>query len=411
MRSVFILLLIGCGGATEANPIEADAAAETSAPADTAPPTTACSELAGIWASGTATRTTDRWDVSACVPRSNDLYETVKPAIRSPERWATARCNDGTPFAFVARIAGKPSKSWVIHLEGGGYCDEVSMPCASRARDLTTTIPEADRAPSTRAPSGIFSRDPSVNPAFASANHVFAHYCSSDFWSGNSTEQRGKLSWYFSGHANVRSMLELLIDRYGLEDGAVEVLFSGGSAGAFGAHFNVHQVEKLLPKTAAQKKLRLFVDAGFMMKWDDPSYRLGMSTLPDVEAWRAARNVWGGTFDPTCEAAESDPMECFFGAGWYPHLSKRLPVLIQQSTRDSVFMGVHNLKDTDPAAATWQMQTEAALKNVSWLFSSARSYHVLSGLDAAMKLGPAGSTLAQVLDRFWRDGAPERIVF
>lgn len=415
MRSLLILVLVGCGGSTEANPPaspnDGAAEAEVATPPDTPPATSACTDLAGIWASGAATRTNDRWDVSTCVPRSSEVYETVKPATRSPERWAAARCNDGTPFAFVTRLAAKPAKTWVIHLEGGGFCDEVSISCASRERTLTTTIPEADRAPSTRAPSGIFSRDPSVNPAFANANHVFAHYCSSDFWSGNTTEKRSKFSWYFSGHANVRSMLEVLIDRYGLEDGAVEVLFSGGSAGAFGAHFNVHQAETLLPKTAAAKKLRLFVDAGYMMKWDDPMYRLGMSTLPDVEAWRAARNVWGGTFDPTCEAAEKDPMECFFGAGWYRHLSKRLPLLVQQSTRDSVFMGVHNLKETDSAAGPWQMQAEASLKDVSWLFSGARSYHVLAGLDPAMKLGPPGSTLAQVLDRFWRDGAPERVVF
>ncbi len=417
MRSLLVLALLGCGGSTEADPSNpaadtgtlADAVVE--AAGDAPPSATACTELAAIWASGTANKQGDRWDVSGCVPRSGPVFETVKPATRAPERWAAARCNDGSPFAFVTRIATPPSKQWVVFLEGGGYCDEVSMPCAAREPERTTTVPEADRAPSSRAPSGLLSRDATVNPAFAQANHVFAHYCSSDFWSGSTTEKRSSYSWYFSGHANVRAMLELLVERYGLDDGDAEVLFGGGSAGAFGAHFNVHLAEKLLPKTSAARKLRLFVDAGWKIEWDDPAYRLGKSTLPDLEAWRAAREVWGGTFDPVCEAAEKDPVKCLFGPGWYPHVSKRMPVLLQQSTRDTVFMGVHNLKPGDPAAAKWQLQVETSLKDVGWLFSSAGLYHVLAGSDAGMKLGPAGSTLAQVLARFVRDGAPERVLF
>jgi hypothetical protein len=415
MRLLLILALAGCGGSTQADAPSGAADTGTTPSdtnvADTPPTTTPCAELAGFWLSGNAQKMGDRWDVSGCVARPGPAFETVKPATRAPDRWATARCNDGTPFAFVVRLASPPSKQWVIYLEGGGYCDEVSMSCATRDRELTTTIPEADRAPTSRAPGGVMSRDPAVNPAFAKANHVFLHYCSSDFWSGSTTEKRSSFNWYFSGHTNVRAMLELLVERYGLEDGAAEVLFGGGSAGAFGAHFNVNLVEKALPKTAAAKKLRLLVDAGWMIEWDDPAYRLGKSTLIDIEAWRAARNVWGGTFDPACEGAEKDPMKCFFGPGWYAYLSKRMPVLIQQSTRDSVFMGVHGLTATDATAATWQTQVEASLKDVGWLFSSARSYHVLAGSDAAMKLGPAGSTLAQVLDRFFRDGAPERVLF
>lgn len=63
----------------------------------------ACAELGGTWNGGMAGRG-DRggWDVSACVRVSPTEWETVEPATRDPQ-WATARCNDGTPFDFRAR--------------------------------------------------------------------------------------------------------------------------------------------------------------------------------------------------------------------------------------------------------------------------------------------------------------------
>jgi hypothetical protein len=50
-------------------------------------------------------------------------WETVEPAIRDA-RWATARCNDGTPFDFNLKFAPQRSKVWVVYLAGGGACDD-----------------------------------------------------------------------------------------------------------------------------------------------------------------------------------------------------------------------------------------------------------------------------------------------
>jgi hypothetical protein len=230
--------------------------------------------------------------------------------------------------------------------------------------------------------------------------------------------------WYFSGHTNVAAMLALLEERYGLDDTdpESEVLFTGSSAGAFGAHTNVASVEAALPASAARGHVRVFIDAGWMFDWSDPDpappdFLFGAATVPDADVWQHAREFWGATFDPACEAAVADPATCLYGPVWYPHVAARLPVLIQQSSIDLAFTGAHAIDAAQPAAlAAWQKQAEDSLAGVSWLFSGDSPYHVLADptfgdVFGGLALGPSGSTLRDVLGRFWADGAPERVEF
>jgi hypothetical protein len=219
-------------------------------------------------------------------------------------------------------------------------------------------------------------------------------------------------------------MLALLEERYGLDDAdpEVELLFTGSSAGGFGAHFNAALVEAALPASAARGHVRLLIDAGWQFDWMDPDpappdYFLGAAMRKDAAVWQHARTFWGATFDPACEAAESEPSSCLYGPVWYPHVAKRLPVLIQQSSTDVAFTGSHGIGAAQPEAlAAWRQQSEASLAGVSWLFSGADSYHVLADPEfgdafGGLALGPAGSTLRDVLGRFWADGDPERVEF
>src|SRR5687768_15910212 len=79
----------------------------------------ACATLGGSWSAGTAPCRTScaGADVSMCTLRAPGSSEVVKPAQRDPTRWAQARCNDGTPFAFRISLAPTPSPVWVIQLE------------------------------------------------------------------------------------------------------------------------------------------------------------------------------------------------------------------------------------------------------------------------------------------------------
>ena len=376
----------------------------------------ACADLGASFGGGTAPCRADcrGWDPAGCTLANAGRFEAVKPAERDP-KWGIARCNDGTPFSFVVRLASPATDRWVIYLEGGVYCDDDSFACASRDPYLTSTLPFADRALGPVPFTGLFGTNPAANPDFAQANQVVAHYCSSDFWAGETTDRRPSSggSWYFSGHAAVDAMIEVLAERYGLDDerAGLRVLFGGGSAGAFGGHFNASRVIRALPATASAGRLMLLVDAGWMTDWDDPAHRLGSATTRDRDVWSRARTFWGATFDPACEAANAEPVDCFFGPGWYPHVSAALPTLVQQCSIDQSFTMVHNLQPTDPAAQTWHSQVAASLAPVRWLFSGTQSYHMLGIDDSTMTYGPAGHTFAQTLHDFWAGAAAERVVF
>jgi hypothetical protein len=120
---------------------------------------------------------------------------TRRNGRRSSRRFATraGRLRVATTarrFDFNLKFAPQRSKVWVIYLAGGGACDDLAAPCSARDRLLTTTSPERDRELSAMSVSGIGSSDAAVNPTFATANHVRATYCSSDFWAGAATDRR-----------------------------------------------------------------------------------------------------------------------------------------------------------------------------------------------------------------------------
>jgi hypothetical protein len=385
-----------------------------------------CAELGALWTTGTASCRSDcmRWDVASCARVEPDRWETVEPATRDPQ-WPTARCNDGSPFDFDVRLAAQPTQTWVIYLGGGAFCDDLAHPCNERAARLKSSSLQADRELTNGQVGGILSRNPTMNPTFALANHVSATYCSSDLWAGATTDRRPTAGdpvngWYFSGHTNVVAMLDVLKQRYGLDDSdaATQVLFSGSSAGGLGAHFNAAVASAALPGTAARAHLRLFVDAGWMADFVDPdpelpTYFIGAATVADAEVWRRARTFWGATFDPACEAAVADPSRCLLGAVWYPYVAARMPTLIQQSAIDATFTSNHGIDTTtsNPQRDAWHLSVETSLLGVSWLFSGDTPYHTLATIANGLATGPAGSRLRDVLDRFWSDGAPERVEF
>jgi hypothetical protein len=395
--------------------------------------TIACTELGGSWSTGDArcrsVSATDppRWDVSGCALAKPGYLETVKPAERSPGRFAAARCNDGTPFSFTVRLAPGRSSVWAIYLEGGVYCDDDSFSCKVRREqgiDLTRTSVVGDGQLETSSLGGILDPDPAINPDFFAANQVIGHYCSSDFWSGADPNRRPSSAdpngWYYAGHLNVEALLGILIERYGLDDTdpSLRVLFGGASAGAWGAHLNQTRVLGALPKAAAERRIAVLVDAGWMTDWDDVTHRLGAATTRDADVWQRARAFWGGTFDPDCErasvAAGADPSRCFMAPAWYPFVAGRGPTFIQQCSFDSSFTFLHNFQAGDPAATRWTSEVLASFDeaHVGWLFSGkAPSYHFLGMTSTLLGTEPAGETFMEILHAFWTGSPPRQVIF
>ncbi|MDO8452039.1 MAG: pectin acetylesterase-family hydrolase [bacterium] len=392
--------------------------------------TISCSELGSVWRSGTGVCMTDEsgYDVSSCV--ASGKGEMVKPAERDPKRWATARCNDGTPFGFEVELSDSGSKDWVLYLQGGGFCDDDIIPCRERSEQLRSSPKPQDKAGAPLAQEGILGRTKATNPTFAQANHVFAYYCSSDGWSGataskhaNSASQGG---WYFSGRLNVAAMTELLKMSYGLDDTNKEttVLLTGGSAGGAGAMANADNLASLLPKTAKRGALKILNDAGHIPDFDNPNYRPKNSTLSVRDALVKATSFWGSRLNPLCENAHpGNPGECFFTDIVHSYISDPppkglgLPFMLQASSIDSFVMGLHGIDNATrdkKAIEEYRGNALASFRGIDWVFSGGeKPYHMTLLKDGPQgwHMGPNGDTLEELVTRFWEGKPPKQVLF
>jgi Pectinacetylesterase len=412
----------------------------------------ACADLGATWASGTATCRDDcsGYDVSTCTratPMTN--RERVRPADRDA-RWAAARCNDGTPFSFQVRLSQSGSQTWVIGLTGGGACDDYRSECAAHPPPLTTTEGH-DRdfsedflafVPGPPQPlAGPFDLDTTENPTFADAHHVWAQNCSSDFYSGTSTElipnSASATGWYFSGRHNIRAMLEILKQRHGLHDTAgTRLLVIGQSAGGSGVVANADQFVAIAPKAAAKGNLRLVLEGMWNGDIDDPDARLGTLTVSDREAFQHSYAFWQARSNGICEL-RAHPADCYLGVEGYNSVAHGygLPTLVFQNRSDPTLLGEHSVFDPQAAVVgRYEKILEQETRSVRWFFSPKdrrmigyplpwqimSPFHIISSLryfydysTPVWRAGNGGQNFRATLTRFWhaRRSSSERVTF
>lgn len=424
-----------------------------------------CSSLGTTWSGGNARCRDDcsGYDVSMCVratPVTN--RERVRPADRDQGRWAGARCNDGTPFSFQVRLSPSgQSRTWVIGLEGGASCDDNRSPCAARPPSLTTTDgPDKDFSPDLleQVPgppqplSGPFDSSAAENPTFADANHVWAHYCSSDFYSGATTDLipngASAAGWYFSGRHHVHALLAILKQRYGFDDrnSATKVLVVGQSAGGTGVIANADQFVAMAPRTALRGQLRLVLEGSWHADIDDPALRFGEADTSDRQAFREAYTFWRARSNVACEihqAISNKPKgDCYLGTLGYRSVAAPfpmglgLPTLVYHNVSDPQILADHNVFDPSaPAVATYETLLRDETNSVKWLFQPAdrraiglplplqimTPFHVITAQRYAFdyttpvwRAGANGKSFRDMLTRFWVSRAwrrGERITF
>jgi hypothetical protein len=284
----------------------------------------------------------------------------------------------------------------VIELAGGYFCDDEFLQCRDRRRVMTTTWPQPDGGQLPLPGAGLFSIDPAVNPTFAGANHVLAHYCSSDLWLGSSLERQPNSAsaegWWFSGRENVRVLVEALKELEHLDeaDPQTRVLVVGTSAGGAGLVSNLDLFVQGLPRAAADGRLKIVIDGAWIPTPPDPR------PTPNVTRWGPLQ----GCPDRTCLYAPS----------WWPGVQKTgLPVLIAVSGLDVTQTPLFEV-DTPEEKLAWQARVRASLleQGAPWVFSAAQPYHTVA-FEAVFDKGPPGKTFREVLDRFWSGGPPEQV--
>jgi hypothetical protein len=178
-------------------------------------------------------------------------------------------CGDGSDYAFNLRLAptGSPVERIVVHLQGGGAC--------LNGPDCASTNPDLFEAQSENLPNGgMMSSTAATNP-FRDWTKVSLPYCTQDLHIGGGVPTAyTEITVQRYGALNVRATLQYVRDLIWAELDATEpegyradrplLVFSGSSAGGYGASYNYHWVLDDLgwSHTAAVPDAALAMDNG-----------------------------------------------------------------------------------------------------------------------------------------------------
>lgn len=327
------------------------------------------------------------------------LEQVVKPSELNPEKWSAARCNDGSPFAYNLKT-NPDSDVWLIYLEGGGYCNDGDESCAER-QNKKPELTRSEGQDLAMAKNGIFINDSELNPHFHNANKVHAHYCSSDLWTGSSTETQAIANgdqWYFSGHHNVKALLQSLKE-FGLKDGEAQILFAGSSAGCFGVMQNAHQMVEEFPRSAENDAIKLISDACYL-----PSTPNNL-----LDQIKIGMELWNSQTLPGCTGADCFASEVAHSIITSCTEGLCLENLIQSSSIDPTIRRAAAEKNEE----TWRKMLLKELNQYDWLFSGGdKAYHILlkSKLMWNYK-ADNGRSFGDLVNHYWEEKMPKQILF
>eukprot|EP01104_Vermistella_antarctica_P013868 TRINITY_DN4272_c0_g1_i2.p1 TRINITY_DN4272_c0_g1~~TRINITY_DN4272_c0_g1_i2.p1 ORF type:complete len:357 (-),score=50.57 TRINITY_DN4272_c0_g1_i2:413-1366(-) len=235
--------------------------------------------------------------------------------------YPTALCNDGSPAGYYVRPGfGSGKSTWVVLLEGGWLCFSEET-CAKRYVK-SPSLMSSKAFEDTLLPIGIQSMDPIANPYLYSANQVFVSYCSSDFWTGNTTEGDG--TFVFLGTEIVRSVFD---DLSSAMSNADTVVLTGDSAGGIGVIQNADRVATYIPQSA---EYFAFADSGFFQAnavyAAENCSTYDTCPMPQADAYGFA--LWNATSVDACvdalSAAGNDTSMCLVGSVAYPYITSNL---------------------------------------------------------------------------------------
>ncbi|KAG9460007.1 hypothetical protein H6P81_004515 [Aristolochia fimbriata] len=209
-----------------------------------------------------------------------------------------AVCLDGTlPGYHLHRGYGSGANSWLIQLEGGGWCNNLRT-CVYRKKSRRgSSIYMEKNIPFT----GILSNKAEENPDFFNWNRVKVRYCDGASFSGEGVNQAAGL--VFRGQRIWLAAMEDLMSK-GMRN-AKEALLSGCSAGGLASILHCDEFRELFPSST---KVKCLADAGMFLD------------AADVSGGHTLRNIYQGVVTlqgvqrnlPSYCTSHRDPTSCFF---------------------------------------------------------------------------------------------------
>ncbi|KAA0040176.1 pectin acetylesterase 8-like isoform X1 [Cucumis melo var. makuwa] len=174
-----------------------------------------------------------------------------------------AVCLDGSPPAYhFSDGFGSGINNWLIQLEGGGWCNNVTT-CLQR-RD--TRLGSSKKMVTQLAFSGILSNKPQFNPDFYNWNRIKVRYCDGSSFTGDVEAVDPATNLHFRGARVFRAIIDNLLAK-GMKN-AKNAILSGCSAGGLSSILHCDNFKSLLPPTT---KVKCLSDAGYFINAKDVS--------------------------------------------------------------------------------------------------------------------------------------------
>ncbi|KAG6525755.1 hypothetical protein ZIOFF_015722 [Zingiber officinale] len=172
-----------------------------------------------------------------------------------------AVCLDGSPPAYhLSSGWGSGLRSWVVHLEGGGWCRNQTT-CGYRK---DSALGSSNKMDAQSYFSGILSNDQALNPDFYNWNRVKIRYCDGSSFTGDVEERDPVSHVYYRGARIWLAVMQELLAR-GMRE-AETALLTGSSAGGLASILHCDSFRGFLPSSA---KVKCLSDAGYFVHTKD----------------------------------------------------------------------------------------------------------------------------------------------
>ncbi|KAJ7953314.1 Pectin acetylesterase [Quillaja saponaria] len=264
-----------------------------------------------------------QWLVLLCCTllllRAEGLYVDITYVQSAVAKGAV--CLDGSPPAYhLDKGFGTGIKSWLVHIEGGGWCNNVTT-CLSRKN---SRLGSSKRMAKQIAFSGILSNRKQFNPDFYNWNRIKIRYCDGASFTGDVQAVNRATNLHFRGARVWLAVIEDLLAK-GMRS-AENAILSGCSAGGLTSILHCDGFRALLPMGT---KVKCLADAGYFINAKDVSGADHIKTFftQVVATHGSAKNL-----PPSCTKRLS-PGLCFFPQYVAPQI--RTPFFIVNAAYDS----------------------------------------------------------------------------
>uniref|UniRef100_A0A0E0EEW9 Pectin acetylesterase n=1 Tax=Oryza meridionalis TaxID=40149 RepID=A0A0E0EEW9_9ORYZ len=240
-----------------------------------------------------------------------------------------AVCLDGSlPGYHLHRGFGSGANSWLVNLEGGGWCNDVKS-CVFRKSSRRGS---SNHMESQLQFTGIMSNRPEENPDFYNWNRVKVRYCDGGSFTGDGADASAGL--YFRGQRIWQAAMDDLMAqgmRY-----ANQALLSGCSAGGVSTILHCDEFSGLF---SGSTKVKCLADAGMFLDFVDVSGQREMRDFFNGIVSATAHHVillfvmtGSGRSLPRSCTSRMDKTSCFFPQNVVPNI--QTPTFILNTAYD-----------------------------------------------------------------------------